>query len=245
MKKDKLIYGIRPVIEAIRSGKEIDKLLIQKGMGSNRLFELNKLIKDFSIPYQYVPVEKLNRITNQNHQGIICFISPITYQNIENILPYIYEQGKVPLIIILDKITDVRNLGAIARTAECAGVNVIIVPSRGSAQINADAIKTSAGALYTIPVHRSDNLKLTIDFLKKSGVRIVAATEKAKKYYNSVDLTLPTAIILGSEENGISGEYLKISDHLIKIPVFGKIESLNVSVAAGIIIYETIKQRLG
>ncbi len=243
MKKENLIYGIRPVIEAVKSSKEIDKLLIQRGLRNNMFYELKKLIKKFNIPFQYVPVEKLNRITSKNHQGIICFLSYISYQQIEDILPTIYEQGEAPLILILDRITDVRNMGAIARTAECAGVNAIIIPSKGSAQINPDAVKTSAGALLKIPVHRSNNLKNTIEYLKNSGLKIVACTEKTNDLYYSVDFALPTAIIMGSEENGVSEEYLKISDSKVKIPLKGEIESLNVSVAAGIILYEAVKQR--
>jgi len=243
LKKENIIYGIRPIIEAVRSGKEIDKILIQTGLNNELYFRLRKLINEFKIPFQYVPVKKLNRITSKNHQGVICFISNIVYHNIENLLPGIYEDGKLPLLLILDRITDVRNMGAIARTAECARVDAIIIPEKGSAQINSDTIKASAGSIYKIPVCRCKNLKNTIEYLKESGVQIVAATEKAVNYYTSADFTKPTAIIMGSEENGVSGEYLKRSDFKVKIPILGDIESLNVSVATGVILYEAVNQR--
>jgi 23S rRNA (guanosine2251-2'-O)-methyltransferase len=243
LKKENIIYGIRPIIEAVKSGKEIDKILIQTGLNNELYFQLRKLINEFKIPFQYVPVKKLNRITSKNHQGVICFISNIVYHNIENLLPRIYEDGKLPLLIILDRITDVRNMGAIARTAECTGVDAIIIPEKGSAQINSETIKASAGSLYKIPVCRCKNLKNTIEYLKESGVQIIAATEKAENYYTSADFTKPTAIIMGSEENGVSGEYLKRSDFKVKIPILGDIESLNVSVATGVILYEAVNQR--
>jgi len=244
LKKETVIYGTRPVIEAIKSGKEIDKILIQSGLKNELFYELKKLINQFNIPFQYVPIQKLNRITSKNHQGLIAYASIIEYQNIENILPMFYEQGKVPFIMILDRITDVRNMGAIARTAECAGVQAIIIPSKGSAMINSDAIKTSAGALSKIFVCRSNDLKDSIEFLKNCGLQIIACTEKAENNYYDADYTKPTAIIMGSEENGISTEYLKLSDMQVKISVMGEIESLNVSVAAGIIAFDAVKQRL-
>ncbi len=243
--KSNFIFGTRTAIEAIRAGKEVDKIFIQKGLNNELFAELRKLITDGNIPHQFVPIEKLDRITGKNHQGVICFLSEITFYNIENLLPGIYEKGTVPLLLILDKVTDVRNFGAICRTAECSGVNAIIIPTRGSAQINADAVKTSAGALQLIPVCREDNLKNTIIFLKESGVQIVACTEKTDDDYYSLDFTQPTAIIMGSEEDGISGEYLKLCDHKAKIPLLGEIQSLNVSVACGVLLYEVVKQRVG
>ncbi len=243
--KSNFIFGTRTAIEAIRAGKEVDKIFIQKGLNNELFAELRKLIADGNIPHQFVPIEKLDRITGKNHQGVICFLSEITFHNIENLLPGIYEKGTVPLLLILDKVTDVRNFGAICRTAECSGVNAIIIPTRGSAQINADAVKTSAGALQLIPVCREENLKNTIIFLKESGVQIVACTEKTDDYYYSLDFTQPTAIIMGSEEDGISGEYLKLCDHKAKIPLLGEIQSLNVSVACGVLLYEVVKQRVG
>ena len=243
--KSNFIFGTRTAIEAIRAGKEVDKIFIQKGLNNELFAELRKLITDGNIPHQFVPIEKLDRITGKNHQGVICFLSEITFHNIENLLPGIYEKGAVPLLLILDKVTDVRNFGAICRTAECSGVNAIIIPTRGSAQINADAVKTSAGALQLIPVCREENLKNTIIFLKESGVQIVACTEKTDDYYYSLDFTQPTAIIMGSEEDGISGDYLKLCDHKAKIPLLGEIQSLNVSVACGVLLYEVVKQRVG
>jgi 23S rRNA (guanosine2251-2'-O)-methyltransferase len=238
-----IVFGIRPIIEAIKSGKEIEKVLMQPGLKGELFPELSKLIKQFNIPYQKVPVEKLNRITTKNHQGVIAFISPIEYNNIENLLPIIFEQGKIPLILVLDRITDVRNFGAIARTAECAGVDAIIISDKGNAPVNADAIKTSAGALNIIPVCRTKNLKDTLQYLKNSGLTIFAATEKGNEFYYSNDFSTPCAIVMGSEEDGISGEYLKLCDKKIKIPIIGNISSLNVSVASGIIIYEALRQR--
>ena len=245
MKQDKdFIFGIRPVIEAINSGKNIDKLMIRKGLKGELYYELMTLVKQFEIPIQIVPNERINRVTPKNHQGVLAFISPIEFQNIEQILPSLYEKGKVPFIVMLDKVTDVRNFGAISRTAECAGVDAVIIPDKGSARISADAVKTSAGALHNVPVCRVKSLTKTIRFLQDSGVQIIAATEKASDYYYQVDFTMPTAILMGAEDRGVAIEYLKICDKMVKIPVLGEIESLNVSVAASILIYEAVKQRL-
>lgn len=245
MEKDTMIYGVRPVIEALQAGKEIEKVLVVTGLKSELFPEMRKLLNEKDIPMQYVPVEKLNRVTRQNHQGVIAFVSPIDYEDYEQIIPALFDIGRNPLVLILDRITDVRNFGAIARTAECAGVDAIIVPSRGSALMGADAVKTSAGALFKIPVCRSVNLKDTIDYMKACGLQIVAATEKATDYHFQIDLTLPTAIMLGSEEDGVSPEYLKRCDQRVRIPMAGEIESLNVSVAAGVILFEAVKQRMG
>ena len=242
--KDNLIYGIRPVAEAIKAGKEIDRVFIQKGLHGENFAELFAWFKKTETPYQYVPVEKLNRLTRKNHQGIVAFLSSITYQPVEELIQSLYDNGKNPLMLILDRITDVRNFGAIARTAECAGVDAIIIPMQNAAQVNADALKTSAGALNHIPVSRTKNLSATIDFLKNSGLQIIAATEKTSTHYYSVDFTLPTAIIMGSEEDGVSPAYLKKSDKAVKIPITGNTESLNVSVAAAVLIYEAVKQRI-
>jgi 23S rRNA (guanosine2251-2'-O)-methyltransferase len=240
---DNKIYGIRPVIEAIKSGKEIEKVLISKDLRGILYQELFSLIKDNNTSYQFVPVEKINHLSKKNNQGVIALISEISYTNIEQLIPLIYEQGKVPAVLILDRITDVRNIGAIVRTAECAGIDAIIVPEKGSAQINSDAIKTSAGALHSFPVCRSSNLKRTIKFLKDSGLKILSASESSETLYYDADFTVPVAIILGSEQDGISPEILKLSDEIVRIPLFGSIESLNVSVSAGVIIYETVRQR--
>ena len=206
--------------------------------------ELNDDIKKYKIPFQFVPAEKMNHlIKSRNHQGVVALLSPVAYRDIEDIIPTIFEKGKTPLIIVLDRITDVRNIGAIARSAECAGVHAMIVPSRGSAQINSDAIKASAGAIYQIPICRSENLKHTFDFLKRSGLKIISCTERSENTIYEMDFSLPTVIVLGSEEDGISEEYLKLSDAKVKIPLHGKIESLNVSVSAGITLYEVVRQR--
>ena len=238
-----MVFGIRAVIEAIRSGKDIEAIYVQRGLNNNLFLELRALLKEHELSYQQVPVEKLNRITTKNHQGVIGVISPVTYQKIENIIPEIYERGETPLILILDGITDVRNLGAIARTAECAGVHAIVIPAKGSAQINPDAIKTSAGALYKIPVCRHESLLKVAKFLQESGLQLVACTEKTNDYLYKPDYTMPTVIIMGSEEDGISNELIRIAEHLAKIPMFGEISSLNVSVSAGIILYEAVRQR--
>lgn len=243
MKKETYIYGIRPTIEAIKSGKELEKIFLQNGLKGDGFRDLFSLIKELEIPFQFVPVEKLNRLSRQNHQGVISYVSEITYQLIEDLVPFVFEQGRQPLFLILDRVTDVRNVGSIARTAECAGVDGLILPARGSAQINSDAIKTSAGALYKLPVVRAQNLKETIQFLRNSGLTIVAATEKTDKEYTATDYNRPMALILGSEGEGISEEYLKLSDEVVRIPLLGEIESLNVSVASGVILFEALRQR--
>jgi len=243
MKKETYIYGIRPTIEAMKAGKEFEKIFIQNGLRGEGFHELFGLIRELEIPFQFVPIEKLNRLSRQNHQGVISFVSEITYQLIEDLVPFAFEQGRIPFFIILDRVTDVRNVGAIARTAECAGIDGLIIPARGSAQINSDAIKTSAGALYKLPVVRSQNVKETLQFLRNSGLTIVAATEKSQKDYTAVDMNRPMALIMGSEGEGISEEYLKLTDEAVRIPIFGEIESLNVSVATGVIIFEALRQR--
>jgi 23S rRNA (guanosine2251-2'-O)-methyltransferase len=241
---ESMIFGLRPVIEALKAGKEVDKLFVQTGLKNELFSELMSLLKKNDVAFQYVPIDKLNRLTSKNHQGVVGYISSIEYYKIENVLPAVFEKGKMPLLLILDRITDVRNFGAIARTAECSGVDAIIIPSRGAAQINADAIKTSAGALHKIPVCRHDNLKQVIEYLRESGLQVVACSEKTSENYYQLDMTLPVAVIMGSEENGISNEYLKMADATVKIPLMGDIGSLNVSVATGIILYEAIRQRL-
>ena len=243
--KDKanFIFGIRPIIEAIEAGKTIDKLFIQKGLHNDLFAELWKLVRLRRINYKHVPIEKINRLTGKNHQGVFAFISPIDFHNIDDVVPTLYEKGKIPLILVLDRITDVRNFGAIARTAACAGVDTILIPEQNSAAINADAIKTSAGALLKIAVCRTWNLKMSLQFLKDSGIQLISCTEKTQDDIYKPDYTTPTAIIMGSEEDGVSNEFLKMSDAKVKIPINDKIASLNVSVAAGIILYEAIKQR--
>jgi 23S rRNA (guanosine2251-2'-O)-methyltransferase len=241
---DSLIFGLRPIIEALRAGKEIERLFVQTGLKNELFGELMSLLKKHDVPFQYVPVEKLNRLTTKNHQGVAGYVSSITYQKIKDVLPIVFESGRTPLILILDRITDVRNFGAIARTAECTGVDAIIIPTKGAAQVNADAMKTSTGALHSIPVCREDNLTETISFLRESGLQVVACTEKTADMYYQQDYTLPVAIIMGSEENGVSAEYLKTADAHAKIPLLGQISSLNVSVATGVVLYEVVRQRL-
>ncbi|MEI6576310.1 MAG: 23S rRNA (guanosine(2251)-2'-O)-methyltransferase RlmB [Bacteroidota bacterium] len=244
MARETMIYGVHPVMEALEAGKEIDKVLIQLGLRSEHSRDLIKMLDEREVPYQTVPIQKLNRLTGKNHQGIIAFISAVEYIDIEKLLPILFEEGKNPFLLVLDRITDVRNFGALARTAECAGVNAIIIPSRGSAQINEDAIKTSSGALMNVPVCRAPNLKNTLRFLRESGLQVVAVTEKAKDEYYEIDLSTPTALILGSEEDGISDAYLRLSDQQVRIPLLGEVLSLNVSVAGGVLMYEVVKQRL-
>lgn len=242
--KSTFIYGFNPVLEALNAGKEIEKIFILKSMQQFRAGELINLATKQKIPFQFVPKEKLNRLTRQNHQGVVAMVSAVSFVDIETLLPTIYETGKAPFFLILDKITDVRNFGSIARSAECAGVNAIIIPSRGSAMINADAVKTSSGALNLIPVCRADNLKEAIVFLKNCGIRMIGATEKSETNHFAADYTQPVAIIMGSEETGISEEYLKLCDENVKIPMVGEVQSLNVAVAAGIIVFEVLRQRM-
>lgn len=241
--KNEMIFGVRAVIEAIQAGKEIDKILVKRDIQSELSKELFAELKGRMIPVQRVPVERINRITRKNHQGVIAFISAITYQKTEDIVPYLFEQGKNPLLIMLDGITDVRNFGAIARTCECAGIDAIIIPAKNSVSVNADAMKTSAGALHTLSVCREQSLTETIKFLKNSGFKIVAATEKGDYDYTKANYKDPVCIIMGAEDTGVPYEHLSLCDEWIKIPLLGKIESLNVSVAAGILIYEAVKQR--
>jgi len=231
-------------MEAIAAGTEIEKVLLQTRNESNSNQELFRLIRDKNLSYQFVPLQKLNLITRKNHQGVIAFISQVSYTPLEEVVAACYEKGRDPFIIILDHISDVRNFGAIARTAECAGADAIVIPSKGSVRISADAVKTSAGALLTIPVSRVSSLPESVVFLREAGLRIIAATEKTKNEIYDRDLTGPVALILGSEDTGISSGLIELCDEKVRIPLFGKIESLNVSVAAAILIYETVRQRI-
>ena len=242
-KESDFIYGVRAVIEAIDAGKVINKLFIQIGIQGDLVKELYRVIKGRDIVVQKVPLQKLNKLTRKNHQGVIAFISPVEYHSIDDVLPNIYDEGKEPFVFILDRVTDVRNLGSIARSAECNGVDALVLPSRGSTLIGADAIKTSAGALHKLPVCKEKNLKETIQYLKDYGVSIVGCTEKTDVLLPDEDLTGPIAVIMGSEENGISDEYLKMCDKKVRIPMFGTIESLNVAVSASVVMYEVNRQR--
>jgi 23S rRNA (guanosine2251-2'-O)-methyltransferase len=243
MEKDEFIYGTRAVIEAINTGKNIEKVFIKTGLNNELYQQLLSLIRENEIAFQFVPIEKINRITRKNHQGVLAFISPVEYTNIEMLLPMIFESGKIPVLLILDQVTDVRNFGAIARSAECAGVHAIIIPEKGMARIGADAVKTSAGAIHHIPICKVNNLYKTILYLKDSGIRIIAATEKADKIYTEGNFNSPVAIVMGSEESGISQQILNNADEKLKIPLMGNIESLNVSVSAALMMYEVVRQR--
>ncbi|MEQ8470622.1 MAG: 23S rRNA (guanosine(2251)-2'-O)-methyltransferase RlmB [Marinoscillum sp.] len=242
-KLENLIYGIRAIMETINSGKDLEKVFVQKGLKGDLAKELLALLHQRKIPLSTVPVEKINRFTRKNHQGVVAFVSPVQYHNIEHVLPAIFENRRVPLILILDRVTDVRNFGGIARTAECMGVDAILIPTKNSAQINADGIKTSAGALNFIPVCREANFKEAIKYLKDSGLQIVASTEKSDQFFQDIDLMGPTAILMGSEDEGISPAYLEFADKQVKIPITGKIESLNVSAATAMALYEVNRQR--
>lgn len=243
MKTNDYIFGLRAVIEAIKAGKDIDKVLIKKDISGDLVAELFQVIKEYGVVSQRVPVERINRITQKNHQGVVAFLSPVAYHNLDDLIPSLFEAGKLPFVVALDGITDVRNFGAIARTCECSGVDAIIIPEKNSVSVNADAVKTSAGALLHIPVVRVKNLNKAIKRLKESGLMIVGATEKGSKNYTTFDYTVPTAIVMGAEDTGISNENLRECDYLAAIPMSGQINSLNVSVAAGILIYEVVRQR--
>jgi 23S rRNA (guanosine2251-2'-O)-methyltransferase len=243
--KNNLIYGIRPVMEALEAGKTLDKVFVQNNLRGDLFRDLKQLLYSSGIQIQYVPQEKLNRLTRKNHQGVVAFLSIIPYHDITSIIPGIFEKGEMPLILILDRISDVRNFGAISRTAECTGVHALIIPQKGAAQVNEDAIKTSAGALHRIPVCKSTNLKDTLKFLKDSGLQVLTASEKGNDPYHKIDMNMPLAIVMGSEEDGVSEELMKLSDQLVSIPILGQIKSLNVSVAAGVLLYEAVRQRNG
>ena len=244
MERNEYIFGIRAVMEAIEAGKDIDKILIKKDLQGELASELFDLIRQYRIVTQKVPVERINKITRKNHQGVVAILSAVTYHSLENLVPQIYEEGMLPFVVVLDGITDVRNFGAISRTCECVGANAIVIPERGSVTVNADAVKTSAGALHYLPVCREKNVVTAVKFLKDNGYQIVAASEKAQITYTQADYTGPVAIIMGAEDTGISPEVLRLCDTMVSIPQFGNIGSLNVSVAAGVMMYEVVRQRL-
>lgn len=237
------LFGIRPLIEAIEAGKTIDRIFMQRGLRGENVKELLQLLRERGLHYQQVPIEKLNRLTKKNHQGIVAFMTHVEYQPIEAVLPGIYEKGEEPLLIMLDRVTDVRNFGAIARSAECLGGHALIVPQRGMAPANGDAVKSSAGALLRLPICREANLKSSLQFLKDSGVQLLAVTEKGKQSVHEADLDGPICLLMGSEEDGISPEYLKMAHQQVFIPMIGHTASLNVSVSAGILLAEVQRQR--
>ena len=242
--RSEMIFGVRAVIEAIEAGKEIDKILVKRDIQSDLSKELFAALKDRFIPVQRVPVEKLNRITRKNHQGVVAFIAAVTYQKSEDLVPTLFEEGKVPLFVMLDGVTDVRNFGAIARSAECAGAHGLIVPMKNAAPVNAEAVKASAGALNRIPVHRAGSIRNTLKYLSETGMQIVAATEKSRTLIYDADLGKPTVIVMGSEDKGISKEVLKLCDVQLAVPIIGSIESLNVSAAAAVLLFEAVRQRI-
>lgn len=243
MEKTDMIYGTRAVMEAIHAGREIEKIMIQSGLANELIRELIALAREKQVPYTFVPADKLRKFSARNHQGVVCLLASITYASLDHLVDRAFSEGREPFLLILDRITDVRNFGAIARTAECAGVDAIVVGEKGNAPITGDAIKTSAGALHHIAVCREKDLKKTMKFLRESGIRIVACTEKASHNLYDVPLSGPIAMIMGSEEDGISDMLLRDADELVKIPMKGKIGSLNVSVATGIAIYEVVRTR--
>ena len=243
MEKEHQIFGIRAIIEAIQSGATVDKVFIQKEISSELMKDLMKVMKRANINFTYVPVEKLNRLTPNNHQGAVATISPIDFHDLETIVEKIMETNTKPLFLILDQISDARNFGAIIRTAECTGVDAIIVQKAGSAPVNGDTVKTSAGAVFNIPICKVEHIKDAIFFLQGSGIKTVAATEKTDQNIFDLSLNEPLAIIMGSEDRGINPSVLKIVDEKAKLPMFGTIGSLNVSVACGAFLYEAVRQR--
>jgi 23S rRNA (guanosine2251-2'-O)-methyltransferase len=243
--KQECIFGIRAVIEAIQQEREIDKVMLKKGNKGELFQQLFGLIRERDIPFQYVPEEVFKPFADRNHQGVLAEISPVAYQELGEVLDTAAAEGKVPFVLILDRVTDVRNFGAIVRSAECAGVDAVVIPNKNSAKISSDALKTSAGALYHVPVCRVQNLKKVVRELKfQRSIRVYAATEKAEKFYMDADMAQPTAIIMGSEDKGIDEELLAIATEHIKIPQKGQIESLNVSAAAAVMLFEVVRQRM-
>ena len=246
VKEKEMIFGLHAVLEAIQAGKTIDKILVRRDMSSTLGKQLLTALQQLSAAtaVQRVPVEKLNQYTDKNHQGVIAFLSPVEFYRVEDVIQSAYDRGETPLLMVLDNVTDVRNLGAIARTAVCTGVHALVIGTRGSAPVNGDAIKTSAGALHTLPVCKVDNMQQALQLMRDSGLQVVAATEHAKTLYTQADMTLPTAILMGNEEKGIYEGNLRIASSQVRIPMQGTIESLNVSVAAGVMLYEVVRQRM-
>ncbi len=240
-----MLFGLRPILEALSAGRTLEKIFLLRGTKNSLVGDISAAARTAGIPVQQVPLEKLDGLTRKNHQGAVAFVSAIDYAPLDSLLAGLFEEGKVPFLLLLDRITDVRNFGAIARTAECLGVQALVVPGRGAAQINGDALKTSAGALNLLPVCREHDLRETLRFLKDSGVTIVACTEKADDVVGAADADFsgPVAVLLGSEEDGIAPELLRMADVRLRVPMTGRIQSLNVSVAAGIMLFEVARQR--
>ncbi len=242
--KTQYIYGIHAVTEAIEAGKDIDKIFLSKTLNNDTAQEIINRAKALQVPVQRVPVQKIDRITRRNHQGVLAMMAAVTYYHVEDLVPQLFDDGENPFIVVLDGVTDVRNFGAVARTCECAGVSAIVIPDRESVSVNADAVKTSAGALNHLPVCREHNLVNAVKMLRDSGFKIVGTSDKNSMPYTQGDYTGPVAIVLGAEDKGISPEIMKLCDTRVLIPEFGHINSLNVSVAGGIMIYEVVRQRL-
>lgn len=238
-----ILFGIRPLIEAIEAGREIDKIYLQKNLQGGLFKELWHYIKEYRLPYAVVPVSKIQQYTTKNHQGVIAFVSAVPTVSLEEVVQSTFEKGEDPLIVVLDRVSDVRNFGAIARTALSAGAHALVITVKNSAAVNEDALKTSAGALQHLPLCKSHNLNDTLSWLKMSGLKVFGATEKATQYHYQADLKGPVVIVLGSEDKGIAPERQKLCDGLIKLPMFGPVGSLNVSVAAGAVLYEVVRQR--
>jgi 23S rRNA (guanosine2251-2'-O)-methyltransferase len=244
MQKTTQIYGIRAVLEAISSNEPIDKIFIQRGLKGDLFRELEGVVRKNQINISYVPIEKLNRLTKNNHQGVVANISPITFYELESLVEKVMETKEKPLFLLLDQLSDVRNFGAIIRTAECTGVDGIIIQKKGAAPVTADTIKTSAGAAFKVPIAKVDHIKDAVFYLQASGIQVVSASEKTNNTVYDVDFNVATAIVMGSEDRGISPSILKASDHVAKLPLLGEIESLNVSVACAVFLYEAVRQRL-
>ena len=242
--KTQYIYGIHAVLEAIEAGKDIDKIFLSNTLNEETAKEISDKARQLRVPVQRVPVQKIDRITRRNHQGVLAMLAAVTYYRVEDVVPQLFDNGENPFIVVLDGVTDVRNFGAVARTCECAGVSVIVIPDRESVSVNADAVKTSAGALNYLPVCRERNLVSAVKFLRDSGFKIVGTSDKNPINYTHADYTGPVAIVLGAEDKGISPEIMKLCDTRVLIPEFGNINSLNVSVAGGIMIYEVVRQRI-
>nr|WP_311448105.1 23S rRNA (guanosine(2251)-2'-O)-methyltransferase RlmB [uncultured Porphyromonas sp.] len=242
MAKNNMIFGIHPLLEALEAGREIDKVMMRRGLRTEESARILALARERSVPVQFVPEERLGRLTQRQHQGVIAFISEIEYTPLEELVARVYEEGRAPFIVLLDGLTDVRNFGAIARTAECAGVDALVIPERGSVSVTADAVKTSTGALHRIPVCRVSSIAAAVGLLQSSGVRVVAASEKAEERYTETALQLPLGLVMGAEDHGVSTDVLRMADSITRIPQVGVIGSLNVSVAAGILIYEAVRQ---
>jgi 23S rRNA (guanosine2251-2'-O)-methyltransferase len=243
MASNDLICGVWPVIEALRAGKNVEKLLLRRGAGGEGLKEIRKLAQDREIPWQPVPLEKLDRLTRSEHQGVIAFLSQVEEQDLDEVITRVYEHGGTPLIVAMDRVTDVRNMGAIARSAECFGADALLVPKTGTARLGPDAVKSSAGALLRKPVCRVARLKDGLERARTQGMRIVAMTEKADTLLHDADLSGPLVIVVGAEDEGISDAVLRMADQLVRIPMAGDIGSLNVSVAAGIALHAVLAAR--